>query len=132
MPAITIGDHTPRIEIDGVVYQRERWTLSVPEILPPPAVRGDAAALLLHACEVRLRAQLPERVFARMPSERKPLYVDFANMFSLELFFHLIRNDATVTVSEVFPSPETWWLRGMRGTSSCEWRMTCIYGGAHG
>lgn len=132
MPSITIGDHTPRIEINGVVYQRERWTLSVTDVLPPSTLRGDATALLLHACELRRRYSLPERAFARVLSERKPLYVDFANIFSLELFFHIIRNDSTVTLSEVSPGPEAWWLRGRRGTSSCEWRMTAIYGGLHG
>src|SRR5581483_358309 len=61
MPAITLGGHTPRIEIDGVVYQRERWTLAVADVLPPTAPRGDAAALLLHASALRQRLQLPER-----------------------------------------------------------------------
>ncbi|HEU5380959.1 MAG TPA: lantibiotic dehydratase [Ktedonobacteraceae bacterium] len=132
MPTISIGEHTPRIEIEGVVYQRERWTLPVADVLPPPTLRNDATALLLHASELCRRYGLPERAFARVLSERKPLYVDFANIFSLELFFHSIRHDSTVMLSEVLPVPERWWLRGHRGTSSCEWRMTAIYGGLHG
>lgn len=132
LPAISTGAQTPRIEIEGVVYQRARWTLSVPELLPASTLRGEPAALLLHASQIRQRFRLPERVFARVPSERKPLYVDFANIFSLELFLHFIRNDANVTLSEVCPTPQRWWLRGSRGTSSCEWRMTSIYGGVCG
>lgn len=131
MPSITMEQHTPRIEIDEIVYQRERWTLCVADILPP-TLGGDASALLLHGCELRRRYGLPERAFARVPSERKPFYVDFANVFSLELFLNMIQNDQTVTLSEVLPSPDKWWLSGQRGTYSCEWRMTAVYGGQHG
>lgn len=131
MPSITMKDYTPQVEIDGVVYQRARWTLSVAEILPITS-GNDVVALLLHACKLRQRYELPERVFARIPSERKPFYVDFANVFSLELFFNLIQNDHSVTLSEVLPTPDMWWLRGRQGRYSCEWRMTVIYGEQHG
>ena len=68
----------------------------------------------------------PERCFVRVPAERKPVYVDFANLFAVEQLTTLLRDEPTSTFTEVLPAPGQWWLHGP-GTRSNEWRLTAMY-----
>lgn len=91
------GAHTPRLTIDGTVYQRERWRCNIP-------VSGNA--LDLH--RLRRRLGLPRRVFVRYPSEPKPLYLDFADPLSLREAARYA--GAEVSVTEMLPvSGDLWW-----------------------
>ncbi|HEX7734158.1 MAG TPA: lantibiotic dehydratase [Ktedonobacteraceae bacterium] len=125
-PVISLGTYTPRCTIQDVVMQRAHWKLATDELTPPHA-QMSGSELMLHASAFRQRHGLPERCFARVPSERKPFYVDFASLFSLELLFTMIRDNATLELTECLPEADQWWLKKVGGTHSCEWRMTMVY-----
>ncbi|MGW6424840.1 lantibiotic dehydratase [Nocardia sp. NPDC055053] len=105
------GVHTPRLSIDGTVYQRERWRCRVPE---------SGNALDLH--RLRRRLGLPRRVFVRYPAEPKPLYLDFADPLSLrEAARHA---GAEVSVTEMLPASDSlWWP--LRDPQCAELRIGC-------
>jgi len=130
LPSLSLGGYTPRIVIDGTVLYRACWRLQAKDILPVHESR--ASDLLLHACALRQTYGLPQRCFARIPAERKPFYVDFTNVFSLEFLFTMIRNSTLVEFTEMLPAPDMWWLRDACGVRSCEWRMTLIYNSVAG
>lgn len=89
MPSIRLGGYTPQIELDGVVLQRACWKLAPAELLPSQS-DSYGSAVMRHANMLRHRYGLPERCFARTPGERKPFYIDFTNVLSLEFFFAMI------------------------------------------
>lgn len=125
-PRIRLGRHTPRVEIDGVVAQRATWELDAAEC----RLDGKAAPeTLLRATALRVGRGLPARCFARMPSERKPFFLDLTSVISVELFAAMTRAADTVTVTELLPLEDGMWLPGGDGVRCCEWRMTLVYGG---
>ena len=126
-PTVVLGEYTPRIEIDGVVMQRARWQLAASDLLPPSDATAGSAAMW-HANRLRRRYNLPERAFVRVPSERKPFFVDFSSLISIEYFFSMIQASQQITLTELLPDSEGWWLRRQAGRYSCEWRMTFVYG----
>lgn len=125
-PSIQLGTRTPRIEIEGVIFQRAAWHLSTAAWLF--AASQNQHHLMQHFNTLRCQHQLPQRGFVRLPQERKPFYIDFANQFSLEFLATMIQDKPSFTFTELLPTETQWWLKGASGTRSCEWRMTMIYG----
>lgn len=122
-PPIDIGAHTPRIEIDGLVYQRERWRL-------PGGALSDLGArhfdLLLQIWRWKQAAGLPDRVFVRAPQEPKPFFVDFTNPFLVELLDSVARQSASLMLTEMLPRPDQLWLAGAHGRHCCELRAVAV------
>ena len=118
---VRCGAHTPRIEIDGVVYQRERWDVPTSE-LPGADHRGTAFELMIAYAELQRRLDLPDHMFVRTAGEPKPVYIDFTNYFALELLAHLVSQNDTITLAEMWPGPEHLWLQGEEGSYCCELR----------
>ena len=126
-PAPSLGTYTPRVMIGETITWRASWQLNTQEILPSEESATSPADLFLHARGICKRYGLPDRCFVRISSERKPFYVDFTSLLSIEFFFMTIRKSSTVIVTEMLPTPDQWLLRGPAGERSCEWRMTFIY-----
>lgn len=116
---VETGDRTPRLVIDGVVYQRARWRVPL-----PPAAGGEPYDRWLAVQRWRLGHGLPRRVFLRHPEEPKPLYVDFADPLAVAETAAL--PPATVLVGEMLPAPgELWWSTG-DGAQCAEFRLGCV------
>lgn len=99
--SIDLGDFTPRIEIDGYVYQRARWRFEL-----PVSKSGFERWKLFHT--LRMRHGLPEHVYVRHPQEPKPFYIDFADPAAVEDLGRL--PDGPVSVTEMVPdSDQLWW-----------------------
>jgi hypothetical protein len=126
-PAVETGTHTPRLQIGGVVVQRERWRLRKADLFGAAAHTGDGVDLLLAYRSCVRRFTLPRYVFARVPGDRKPMFVDAASWFSLQALYHLIPDDRDVVLTEMVPGPEGLWLRGEGGRHCAELRMTAFY-----
>lgn len=107
---VDLGAHTPRITIDGVVYQRARWRVTLPERA------GDRFERWLALHEMRRGLGLPRYVFVKHPAEPKPLYVDFADPVSVLDLTRL--PTAEVLVSEMLPAPGQLWWR-VDGEAQC-------------
>lgn len=124
---IRLGEHTPRIVVGDVVYQRETWELQASQVLPDAKEGGDGFALFTAAWRARERYGLPRCVFVRVPSEKKPYFVDFEDYFCLEILQQLLARDATVTITEMEPSEERLWLADAEGHYCCEFRALAFH-----
>ena len=78
---IPSGPHTPRVTVDRLVVQRETWRTTVGETGLTAAAGESRRYLGVRAWRDRLG--LPERVFAKLGSESKPVYVDFTSPASV-------------------------------------------------
>jgi amino acid adenylation domain-containing protein len=119
------GAHAPRVTIDDLVVSRERWIF--PAADPPFATTTDESTRYLQARAWAAAHDLPRHVFLRFTGESKPIYADLTSLASIDLISRALRRsrrdagtDATVTISEMLPTPEQAWLtdaQGMRYTS---------------
>jgi amino acid adenylation domain-containing protein len=119
------GAHAPRVTIDDLVVSRERWTL--PATDPAFADTAGESARYLQARAWAAGHGLPRHVFLRFTGERKPIYADLTSLASIDLISRALRRSrrhagaaATVTVTEMLPTPDQAWLtdaQGLRYTS---------------
>lgn len=100
--------HTPRITLDSVVVSRESWCFYSGDY----DFSKESKAHLRYAGAQRWRHEnkLPRFIFARLDSERKPVYIDLDSPILVEAFCNLLRNSTDIKVSEMLPSPEEFWL----------------------
>lgn len=119
---ISTGKHTPRVVIDGVVYQRERWSFEAePLHLEFKGLQG--IELMKKVEEWRTREGLPDIIYMKGSEVRKPYWIDFKNYFSLELMQQILMENSNLMIEEMFPDPHHLWLTSSKGSHSCELRM---------
>jgi hypothetical protein len=119
-------EHTPRIEIEGVVVQRERWRCDA----AGKDLRDCAAGnfeLFLAAQRFRAAGGLPRHAFLRAPKEPKPIYIDFENYFLLLLLANAVHAGGELVFEEMLPSPDQLWLRDGSGRYCVEFRTTAFF-----
>lgn len=112
--------HCPRVVVDKLVLLRESWTAPASD-LHSVEPRSEADNFF-HARRWARRWGLPRFVFASVPGEAKPFYVDFASSILVASLISTIRNavdthteDIRVTFSEMLPAPGQQWLPDARG-----------------
>ncbi|HET8658663.1 MAG TPA: amino acid adenylation domain-containing protein [Micromonosporaceae bacterium] len=112
--------YTPRVTIDQLVVQREAWTFPAGKLDFAGIV--DEARRFLAARRWVTGSGLPRYVFARTAGEMKPIFVDLANLASVDLLARAVRRarrnrgeDAPVTISEMLPTPDQLWLSDAQG-----------------
>lgn len=126
LPALTqmsfsLGEHTPRIQIDGVVYQRERWEF--PSAQWKAVFSPQPFETVIQLRKLQEQYQLPNWVYVRGSAERKPVLIDLHNFFSLEVLQSILEHNESILVEEMLPMPEQLWLQNEQGKYSCELRM---------
>ena len=114
------GPHTPRIVIDSMVIARETWRTTVGEC--DLIANTKVAEAFLAARRWRRELGLPERVFVKLETEVKPLFVDFSGPLYVASFSHMLRaartkvgNDAKLVITEMLPTPDQAWLTDVDG-----------------
>lgn len=122
-PPINLGAHTPRIEIDGVVYQRERWVV---EGGLSGAEGKEGFELFLAVWRWKERMGLPDEVFVRVAREPKPIFVDFTCTPFVELLHTISRHNEQLTLTEMWPDTRHLWLDGPEGRHTCECRLVAM------
>jgi hypothetical protein len=107
--------HSPRVTVDRLVVGRETWRTTVGET-GLARVTGDQARFLA-ARRWRSSLGLPERVFIRVGTETKPVFVDFRGPLYTRVLSSLLRAAATeagdevsVRVAEMLPTAEQAWV----------------------
>ncbi|NDU73876.1 lantibiotic dehydratase [Actinomadura sp. DSM 109109] len=122
------GPHHPRLTLDGLVVARETWRTTV-------GATGIATAHgpreYLAARRLRRSLGMPERVFAKVGTEVKPVYVDFTGPRYVSSFATLLRSaratsgdGVPVVFTELLPDLDRSWLPDARGRRySCELRL---------
>ncbi|QDF06069.1 lantibiotic dehydratase [Myxococcus xanthus] len=125
---VSLGEHTPRLTLGGVVVQREQWRLSQAERETLLAGREDSARLRA-AVNVWSERGMPDCVFAKFKDERKPVLVDVRSPPLLRVFLNLLEQKEEVILSEMLPSPDQLWLRSASGgRHTVELRCTLMWG----
>ncbi len=110
--------HRPRVSVGPLVLSRESWSFGVADTAW--ARVKDERRRYAEARRWAAVHGLPERVFARVPVEIKPVAVDFRSLPLVNLLAKLVRRSAGsrrdgVTVSEMRPDLDQLWLPGPDG-----------------
>ena len=117
---VRLGEHTPRIEVNGAVYRA--GALGCPAQCLP-SLTEPSFTLFREVHALRRRLGWPERVFVRSPAEPKPIYVDFANPVAVELMVQLAgATTGELVVIEMLPGPDQLWLSDGADQYCCELR----------
>jgi hypothetical protein len=120
-------DHVPRLVCGRVVLSRERWRIPAERPLPADGSRGDAADFLA-AQALRRALRLPTPMFAKPPSEAKPVYVDWDSPLLVRQLTRMARaGEGDIDLTEMLPGPEDLWLEidGRRYTSEIRFAVFC-------
>jgi hypothetical protein len=117
-PAAT-APHTPRLTLDRLVVARETWRSTIGESGLTVSGRLEE---YLAARRFRRALDLPERVFAKIKTETKPVYVDWSSPRYVSSLCSMLRSTATrageqteIVFTELLPGPEHAWLPGPAG-----------------
>lgn len=122
--------HNPRVTVDRLVVSRESWRFAAADTAW--AFVRDEAARFAAARAWRARHCLPERVFAVLPVERKPVAVDFASLTLVNILAKEVRRTAeagalTFSVTEMLPDLGEMWLPDRAGRRyASEFRMVAF------
>ena len=122
--------HNPRVTVDRLVISRESWTFQAADT--GWAFVKDEAARYAAARVWRTRYGLPERVFAVLPVERKPIGVDFTSLALVNILGKEIRRTVqagapSFSVSEMLPDLTQLWLADRAGQRyACEFRLVAF------
>jgi len=125
---VSLGTHTPRVMLGGVVLQREQWKLDAADRDALLACKDDKARLRT-ALALWERMGLPEHVFAKFAGERKPVLIDPKSPALLRVFVNLLEQRGEVLLSEMWPAPGKLWLGALGGRHTAELRCTYFWGG---
>ena len=129
--------HSPRVWIDNVVVARETWRTSVADL--EFATVKDERDRYLAVRRWRAALGLPDRVFVRVATEIKPIYVDLTSPLHIRVLTMMIRSglrnggpDTAVTISEMAPTPEEAWVPDADGNVyASELRLLAVDPRAH-
>ncbi|MCZ4517148.1 lantibiotic dehydratase [Rhodococcus ruber] len=106
------GQRTPRLEVDRTVVFRQTWRSPFAELALP----AKTVAWQDFVAVTRWRRQLglPGRVYAKVPGETKPLYLDLDSPTLVAAFVHQVRRRQhrldPIVVTECLPDPGSSWL----------------------
>jgi hypothetical protein len=122
--------YSPRITVDRLVISRESWTF--PAAATAWAFVKDEAKRYAAARAWRADNGMPERIFAVLPVERKPIAVDFSSLALVNMLAKDVRRTAeqgalTFTVSEMLPDLGELWLPDRAGRKyASEFRLVAV------
>ncbi len=124
--------HTPRVVFDRLVVAREAWRFAPGEI--EFAAEANRVERFVAARRWRMKCGMPRWVFVRIPSEGKPIYLDFESPLSVDILARRVRNQQPlpsgsrqITVTEMLPAHGQHWLTDARGNRyGCELRIVAV------
>ncbi len=128
------GAHTPRLELGGVVVQRESWVVSAVD-LPSAPYRSGAPELARDVERLRAARGVPRYVFVR-PTEAavrrigaggrdkdvKPVFVDLESYAFLDVLARWLAKHGELDVTEMLPGPDDLLWREADGRRTFELR----------
>ncbi len=113
------GRHVPRVTIDRLVVVRESWRTTVAQAWP---TKSGGLPEYLAVRRLRRALDLPEKLFVKIGTEVKPVYVDLTSpryVSALATMLRAARNragdDVEVVMTELLPGPDQAWLPGPGG-----------------
>jgi len=123
--AIGSGAQTPRVTMGDLVVQRAAWRVDRHALgLADDGARG-TPALFTALRRARRALGLPERVFARIPGQPKPVFIDFRSLHSAEILDALMPAQGHARLTEALPDGDGLWLDpGTGAHHTAEFRFT--------
>jgi hypothetical protein len=121
--------HTPRLTIDRLVVERERWRMAPGELAF--AWETDEWRRFESVRRWREHHGMPQHVFVQTSRNTKPTYVDLAAPVLVDVLARTVRRAADrgqpISVSEMLPGPDEVWLPDAAGRRyTCEFRLVAI------
>jgi len=115
------ADHQPRVTVDRLVMQRESWHFAAADTAWALAKQEIDRFRLAQLW--RVEHGIPPRAFYRVPSELKPIYVDFTSISLVERLAKAVKLTASAgpdeesgfTISEMLPDIHETWLPDTHG-----------------
>ena len=111
--------HNPRITIDRLVVSRETWRVTIDEAW---LTQSGGLPEYLAARRLRHALGLPDKLFAKISTENKPVYLDLTSPRYVSAFATMLRSareraggDTQVVLTELLPGPDQAWLPGPGG-----------------
>jgi hypothetical protein len=113
------GPHSPRITVDRLVVARETWRTTIGASGLTVAGREPE---YLAARRMRRALGLPDKLFAKLSTEIKPLYLDLTSPRYLSAFATMLRatqqkagDDVEIVFTEMLPDAEDAWVPDASG-----------------
>jgi len=116
------GGTGPRLSVDGVVIRRATWRGTLPA-LPRDRFQPGVRQAIRRWIE---GSGLQGPVFAHIPGETKPVFVDPGADLSLDMFLSMVPQAADITLTEMLPSGDQLWLRDAKGAGYTAELRLCI------
>lgn len=114
------GGHSPRLTVDRLVVARENWNTTLQDC--PLGRSVDDGEQFLIARAWRQALSLPERVFIKIGSETKPVFLDFTSPLYVGSFVTMVRSarmtggeSITLAISEMLPDINHAWVPDSAG-----------------
>lgn len=122
---VPVGEHRPRVVLDGVVIARESWRITAADLgwshAATPRERFEGARAWARSIG------LPRTVFVRVAEETKPLFVDFDSAIFVENAVRMLKDTQVAMFSEMLPDPASLWLEDRNGGHyTSEIRLTAV------
>lgn len=122
---VRLSTMTPRMVIGSLVYQRQRWDLTAGD-LPCWQVPAGSFAEYLAAWRWKTEWTMPDQVFARLPGEEKPMFLDFCSPLSVDTFLRAANGCDRLGLDEMLPGFDQLWLEIAGERYCCELRLTAF------
>lgn len=119
LPTIRLGERTPRIRIGRAIVQRATWWVPAQDFAAIQRLPAADHYLALVSCFAR--RGIPDRVFARLEHEPKPLHVDIGSPHLADMLIRAVRA-GEVKLTEMLPGPDALWQEGR----PCEFRFAFL------
>ncbi|MDJ0630629.1 MAG: lantibiotic dehydratase [Rhodobacter sp.] len=116
-----------RLRVGRVVFQRRQWNFRTAD-LPKTERPGEAPECFAAIANWAETAGLPRFVFAVVPEEPKPIYVDFRNPLAVDALVKHCRKVPEFSLSEMLPARDDLLFADQRGAFTAEFRMSFIAG----
>lgn len=122
---VRLSTMTPRITIGRLVYQRQRWDLTAGD-LPHWQVPPGSFEEYLAAWRWKAEWKMPDQLFARLPGEEKPMFLDFCSPLSVDTFLRAATGCDRLILDEMLPGFDQLWLEIGGERYCCELRLTAF------
>jgi hypothetical protein len=124
--------HTPRIVFDNLIAARQAWRFEPEEI--EFAMKETRSERFLAARRWRMEHGMPRWVFVKIPSEGKPIYLDFDSPAAVNIVARRVRNrprlscvTSQISISEMSPCHGEHWLTDAESNRySGEFRIVAV------
>ncbi|HEY6101050.1 MAG TPA: hypothetical protein VIW03_16560, partial [Anaeromyxobacter sp.] len=133
-----LGAHSPRLEVGGVVVQRESWVVTAAD-LPRAPYSGASPELAADVDRLRAARGIPRYVYVR-PTEGtvrrlgaggrdkdvKPIFVDLESYPFLDVLARWMAKHGELDVTEMLPAPDQLLWREEDGRHTFELRTLFV------